>query len=963
MDTGPEIPGAARSDAARVHPRDLVALLALPLLWKEKHPDQIARGLLEVIDSLLLPDCAYVQTSAQGEPALVEHFPANCAFTDAMARELEPSTSAASGGEWSAGGPGVRIARAHQSFPGEHCVAVATSRRADFPLPADLFVLQRAVDQAAIAFQGARLLAREQAARNRAEMHADQLALGAELAAAVAGATDLPGMLDRCAKSIVRHLHPAFVGIWTLQPGEQELHLRADAGNVSPDPKHRRMPLASLPIGAIARDRSPQRSNDLAGSGVHGFGDWAARSGLMAFAGYPLIAAGESVGVLGIFACSPLRAEALDSLQVAADAIATGIQHKQGEQERSRLAAREEQARAEAEAERAQLRSFFLQAPVPIAVLRGPDHVCELANPPFCEMLGRYDLVGKSVRALFSEASEGPMLDRAFQRGEPIVAPEYPLIRNRGGTADTTIFKLVLDPYRDASGAVQGLTMGAVDVTDEVMASRRMQARVTGLADERQWLEVLLDLLPVPVLLVEPATTRVSFSNKAADRMAGGTYPRSALGGEAEGYSYTDPDGRPVPKERHPAARASRGEGVRGLELDWHTPSGTRSLLFSSALLQASHGHPATAMLAFEDVSELKHTQNALRAALAESSKFVSMTEESSDFIAIASLDLEVQFVNRSGQALVGLDGPGRVRRTTVPDYLFPEDHAKLVDLLTKVRATGRQGQELRFKHFRTGQEVPVWCNVFLLRDRRTSEPIAYTAVAHDLTEQKRNWELRERVLGIIGHDLLNPLSAILMAASALRDDPSLPGRHANRILNSAHRIESIISDLLDLTQARVGGGIAITRAPTDAHALCRRILEELQAVNPGREIRFTPKGEADGPWDADRLEQVVSNLVSNALQYGPPGTAINVDSRGTATDWTFSVHNSGDPIPPDVLPHIFDPFKRGRAEAKVSRGRRNLGLGLFIARELVLAHQGTIEVTSSTSAGTRFVVRLPRAA
>ena len=116
-------------------------------------------------------------------------------------------------------------------------MAVATSRRGDFPLPADLFVLQRAVDQAAIAFHGARLLAREQAARSRAEMHADQMAL----VAAVAGATDLPRMLDRCAKSIVRHLHPAFAGIWTLQPGEQELHLRADAGSVSPDPKHRRV--------------------------------------------------------------------------------------------------------------------------------------------------------------------------------------------------------------------------------------------------------------------------------------------------------------------------------------------------------------------------------------------------------------------------------------------------------------------------------------------------------------------------------------------------------------------------------------------------------------------------------------------------------------------------------------------------------------------------------------------------
>ncbi len=368
---GPEAPGTSRSDAARVHPRDLLALLALPLLWKEKHPDEIARGLLEVIDRLLQPDCVYVRMSAEGERTLVERLPAACAFTAALARELEPSASAASGGEWSAGGPGVRIARAQQSFPGEHCVAVATSRRADFPLPADLFVLQRAVDQVAIAFHGTRLLALEQAARSRAEMHADQLALGAELAAAVAGATDLPSMLDRCAKSIVRHLHPAFAGIWTLQPGEQELQLGADAGSLGPDPKHRRVPLESLPIGAIARDRSPRRSNDLASSGPHGLQDWAARSGLVAFAGYPLIVAGESVGVLGIFARSPLRTEALDSLRVAADAIATGIQRKQGEQERSRLATLEQQARAEAETERAQLRSFLLQAPVPIAVLRG----------------------------------------------------------------------------------------------------------------------------------------------------------------------------------------------------------------------------------------------------------------------------------------------------------------------------------------------------------------------------------------------------------------------------------------------------------------------------------------------------------------------------------------------------------------------------------------------------------------
>jgi signal transduction histidine kinase len=304
------------------------------------------------------------------------------------------------------------------------------------------------------------------------------------------------------------------------------------------------------------------------------------------------------------------------------------------------------------------------------------------------------------------------------------------------------------------------------------------------------------------------------------------------------------------------------------------------------------------------------------------------------------------------------------VRRTTVLDYLFPEDREGARKFLRRVGSEGHREGEFRFRHFRTGQAVPMWANVFLLRDRLTQAPIAIATVAHDLTEQKRTWELRERLLGIVGHDLRNPLAAIVMGASLIKSDPQsspLQIRTAERIQGSAQRMQSIIRDLLDLTKARLGGGIEVRPRRTDGHRLCQRIVEELRAANPGREVRLVTAGDGEGSWDADRLEQVVSNLVSNALQYGPQDQAVDVASQGTEGEWTLYVHNLGEPIPPEVLPRIFDPFTRGRERAAQETPRGNLGLGLFIVHELVMAHRGKVEVDSRAGEGTRFIVRLPR--
>jgi len=231
------------------------------------------------------------------------------------------------------------------------------------------------------------------------------------------------------------------------------------------------------------------------------------------------------------------------------------------------------------------------------------------------------------------------------------------------------------------------------------------------------------------------------------------------------------------------------------------------------------------------------------------------------------------------------------------------------------------------------------------------------------LTQEKRDLELRERVLGIVSHDLRNPLNAIMMGASVLRREPRASAgtiRVASRILSSAERMDAIIGDLLDLTKVRLGGGIEIKREPIDAHELSARIIDELRAGYPGREVRLNVDGDASGRWDASRLEQLVSNLASNALQHGTQDQPVTVESRGNDEEWTLSVHNLGEPIAPDLLPYLFDPFRRGTGAGE-HNGRGHLGLGLFIARAVAEAHGGSIDVTSRRGDGTRFSVRLPR--
>lgn len=249
-------------------------------------------------------------------------------------------------------------------------------------------------------------------------------------------------------------------------------------------------------------------------------------------------------------------------------------------------------------------------------------------------------------------------------------------------------------------------------------------------------------------------------------------------------------------------------------------------------------------------------------------------------------------------------------------------------------------------------------------RRQLEEESVARAALERALAEQKRNEELRERLIGIVGHDLRTPLSSIVMGAGLMLQRGTLSEADAKataRIARSADRMSKIISQLLDFTRARLGGGISITPRPMDLAEVCAEVISELETSHPDRTVRFESTGDTRGEWDRERLAQVVSNLVGNAIKHGRPDGTIDVQLQNGGDAVTLCVHNEGPPIADDLLPSIFDPFRRKSTHAAPPAD--GLGLGLYICREMIYAHGGEIGVQSSDGAGTSFTVRLPRSA
>ncbi|MFP2929213.1 PAS domain-containing protein [Pyxidicoccus sp. 3LG] len=287
---------------------------------------------------------------------------------------------------------------------------------------------------------------------------------------------------------------------------------------------------------------------------------------------------------------------------------------------------------AEVEAQRARLYDVLMNVPASIALLSGPEQVFTLVNPRFAKYAGGVELVGQSLRELErGDQNAGDFsrdLHRVYESGKPLHMTELSMkIAPDGhGMRGERFFNVTYQPLRDADDRVDSVLSFSLDVTEQVLARRKVEELVAHLANQQQWLESVLNRIPVAFLLMAPGSGRVLFANEAAHRMAGGHFPMDVpTAGYGDVYRLTDEEGVLLPNEQVPGVRAARGERLQQASVVWHTPTGHHSLLVDTDLLPAMHGHPATVVLALQDVTRLKQTESQLQESVRLRDEFLTV--------------------------------------------------------------------------------------------------------------------------------------------------------------------------------------------------------------------------------------------------------------------------------------------------------------------------------------------------
>ncbi|MDY7227029.1 PAS domain-containing protein [Hyalangium rubrum] len=658
--------------------------------------------------------------------------------------------------------------------------------------------------------------------------------------------------------------------------------------------------------------------------------------------------------------------------------VGTGVDitaRKLAEAEREAVLARERAARAEAEAERQKLYSLFMQAPMAICIQEGPEHTYTLANPLYRELVGGRDVVGKTLReALPDIEGQGfdKLLDGVLTQGVPFFGKEVPVKFARHAEGEAAILNFVYAPMRNAAGQVYGVLTAATDVTEQVQARevalkaaeklreseqrRALALEVSGagtweldlsthqfIADER--MRVLFGLsLDEPfdlkrLLSILPPEEAAVVERGTAEALAG----RNGGASEAEYRTIFLPDGR------------RRWVSARG------------QVYFDAA------GKPLRFLGTVTDITaqkDLDAARTSLLASIADQSVF--------GVAVLRGPELRFELANEGYRKSVGnREVLGKGLLEALPELAGQGADVQLLETLRTGKAF--TGREVRYWIDSEGKGRPepraynfTWQPIRTMEGKMDS----ILVLTHDVTEGVRarereaelarealaRAEFEQHLIGIVSHDLRNPLSAIQLGATLLSRREDMDGRALKavvRIQTSAERAIRMVKDLLDFTQARVGGGFPLTLRPMDLHELIRSTVEEVEIAHLPREVQVRSSGDGRGTWDVDRLGQLVQNLITNALKYSPEDTPVRVTTRGEDGEVMLSVQNEGAPIPPERFARLFQPMQRGMEG--VDKATRSVGLGLYIVRAIVEAHHGDITVSSTEETGTTFTVRLPR--
>jgi len=362
-------------------------------------------------------------------------------------------------------------------------------------------------------------------------------------------------------------------------------------------------------------------------------------------------------------------------------------------------------------------------------------------------------------------------------------------------------------------------------------------------------------------------------------------------------------------------------------------------------------------VLATLRAEEMAAEADAARVEIADSEeRFRSLVTASAAVVWYANAEGRIHVDPDSWRAFTGLDVDSQEEEPGWRHAVHPDDREAVRESWS--RATTTLTVYSHQHRLRRPNGTYAWVVSRAVPIPRNGAPREWIGMMTDISDRILVEEARDRFIGILGHDLRNPLGAIMTSAELL-EHAGLQGtfaRAVERIGRSTHRMDVMIEDVLDFARGRLGGGIPIKRESCDLGRISREQANEMGQAFPGRAIRCEAMGDLSGEWDADRVEQLLSNLVGNAVKHG--ADPITLTARDAGDLVVVTVHNGGPPIPPATLPRLFEPFQQGTPGAS-----DGLGLGLYIAGEIVRAHRGTIEVRSSEDEGTTVTVTLPRRA
>ncbi|HEX8441845.1 PAS domain-containing protein [Archangium sp.] len=501
-------------------------------------------------------------------------------------------------------------------------------------------------------------------------------------------------------------------------------------------------------------------------------------------------------------------------------------------------------------------------------------------------------------------------------------------------------------------------------ILDRALLFEELREANTQLRAQQELLTAVLEQMPTAVFLAEAPSGKLIYGNRQVAETLGHPFRAASDMSEYGQYAVHHPDGRPFAPEEYPMVRAiQKGERVEREEVHYKRGDGTWSVLhLSAAPIRDSQGRIILGVVSVGDLTEQKRAEE----ALAQMDALVAGAP-----IPVALLDTDLRYV-RLNEAMATANGlPVQAHLGRTVDEVIPDRAGLIAPLLRQVLATGEALRGVEFTDI-TASAPGVshhWLADFFPVRMPRGRVLGLGCIVMDITERKQQEEkvrqaaeFRERFLGIVSHDLRNPLNVILMSAQGLLREAGLSERatrSAQRIATSAERMGRMIADLLDFTRGRLGGGIPITLRSTHLGQLCRRLLDEMKALHPTRELVLREDGDLHAEVDPDRVAQLVGNLVKNALDYSPAGTPVTLSLHGEEKFVRLEVHNHGPPVPAEVLPVLFEPFRRGRQGEKSSHS--GLGLGLFIVQQIVASHGSTVEARSTQEEGTTFIVRLPR--